>query len=67
MLTENNVIDGEFAYCNNVVEFRVELKVAFNLRHGDIVIIEEKYSLAATITDFNLNEDNTVTITAALP
>lgn len=68
LLTNCNVIEGFFSYHGNAICMTVQLHLAFILRHGDLVAVVDSHkgdeAVAYKITDFHLNEDNTVTLTA---
>lgn len=65
LLTCDNVIDGKFNHKYGWVIFTVELHVAFILRHGDVVAIQESDKKLWKLEEFYLNEDNTVSISAS--
>lgn len=67
LLTKNDVINGRFKVIDGSLVFTVPLETAFILRAGDCVLVNLHSDMPVntrwTLDNFNLNEDNTVTIT----
>ncbi len=64
LLTCHDVLDEKFYYWFGLVFFAVQLDIAFILRTGDVITIQESHERLWKLEEFYLNENNTVSIYA---
>lgn len=70
LLTKNDVVNGKFKIIDGILVFTMLLEISFILRADDCVLVNLHSDIPVNtrwiLDNFNLNEDNTVTITSHL-